>query len=254
MCLAPTVTGQVTYKVIKVNGSIVYVSSGDAMSQGDVFPENEHLSFRTPASRAAVINPEKGRFILQPDNPEDLANAHTRFLPGMNNISTRSGAFNNVGDLRSRFTDSLILLDQMALTVNPYEFPMDADHFFFLTYAYQGETINKRLGSDGKKLIIDRDSLLMVDGTPIPGPDQPTMTLAYYTPESVKMISAFSMFFPDPGSLVREVSIILESLKEEPYATKVGQVSGYLREFYGKPDKSDVMHYLDNKFGIRAGG
>lgn len=251
--LAPGATGQVNYKVIKVNGSIVYVKSGDAMSQGDVFPENEHLSFRTPASRAAVINPDKGRFILQPDNTKDLAHARTRFLPGMNNISTRAGAINNLGDLRSHFSDSLILVDRMSLTVNPYEFPMDADHFFFLTYAYLGETINKKLGHDGKKMVIDRDSLLMVDGDPIVRPDKPTMTLAYYGPESVKMVSAFSMFFPDRENLNSEISILLDGLRNEPYAAKVSQVSGYLYEFYGKPDKSDVIHYLDEQFGISPG-
>ena len=57
---------QLEYKVIKVNGSIVYVRTGSSMAQGDVFGENEDLDFATPNSRAAVINPVKGRFILTP--------------------------------------------------------------------------------------------------------------------------------------------------------------------------------------------
>ena len=53
---------QADYKVIKVNGSIVYVRTGSSMAEGDVFAEDEDLDFATPNSRAAVINPEKGRF------------------------------------------------------------------------------------------------------------------------------------------------------------------------------------------------
>jgi len=249
----PLLTGaQVNYKVIKVNGSIVYVRNGNPMSQGDVFPEDESLSFGTPTSRAAVINPEKGRFILQPDNTSDLANAKTHFLPGMNNISTRGGAFNNVQDLQNHFKDTLVLLRKAALAVNPYKFPMDEDNFFFLTYIYKGEKINKKLGYDENQLVLAREEVLVVDGVPIVSPDKPEITLNYYTPDGVTSISTFNMFFPDPDLLKFELSIILEGRDDTPYATRVNEISGYLYEFYGKPDKKDVMQYLEDEFGIKS--
>jgi hypothetical protein len=250
LCFPFLSRAQVNYKVIKVNGSIVYVRSGNPMTQGDVFPENEDLSFGSPTSRAAVINPEKGRFILQPDNPGDLANAKTHFLPGMNNISTRGGAFNNVQDLQNHFRDTLVLLKKTSLAVNPYRFPMDEEHFFFLTYTYSGEQINKKLGFDENQLVLNREEVLMVDEVPIVSPDKPEMTLSYYTPDGVTGISTFNMFFPDPESLTFELSVILEGREDLPYATKVNEISGYLYEFYGKPDKKDVMQYLEDEFGI----
>src|SRR4030042_4669496 len=79
---------QVNYRVIKVNGNIVYVRTGNSMTQGDVFAENENLSFQSPNSRAAVINPNSGRFILAPDNYDDLSSAKSNFLPAMSNLST----------------------------------------------------------------------------------------------------------------------------------------------------------------------
>jgi len=45
------------------------------MVQRDEFSKNENLSFQTPNSRADVINPNLGRFILTPDNYGDLSSA-----------------------------------------------------------------------------------------------------------------------------------------------------------------------------------
>jgi len=252
LCLPFLSAAQINYKVIKVNGSIVYVSNGNAMSQGDVFPEDENLSFGSPTSRAAVINPEKGRFILQPDNKADLANAKTHFLPGMNNISTRGGAFNNVQDLQNHFKDTLVLLRYAALAVNPYKFPMDEENFFFLTYTYEGEQINKKLSYKENQLVIARKEVLVVDDVAIVSPDKPEMTLNYFTADGVTNISTFNMFFPDPDVLKFELSIILEGREDIPYAAKVNEISGYLYEFYGKPDKKDVMQYLEDEFGIKS--
>ena len=45
---AVPVFSQVNYRVIKVNGSIIYVRTGNSMTQGDVFTEDEDLSFQVP--------------------------------------------------------------------------------------------------------------------------------------------------------------------------------------------------------------
>lgn len=55
-----------TYKVIKVTGSILYKKTNKSMLQGDLFPENEQILFKTTDSKAAIISTAKGRFILAP--------------------------------------------------------------------------------------------------------------------------------------------------------------------------------------------
>ena len=250
-CIPLLLGAQTSYKVIRVDGSILYVRTGNSMNQGDVFAEDENLSFGTPASRAAVINPEKGRFILQPDNTADLKNAKTHFLPGMNNISTRGGAFNNLQDLQNHFKDTLVIINKAVLAVYPYAYPMDDNHFFYLTYTYNGEQINKKLGYNVNQVLLDRDEILRVDDKPITSPDTPGMTLGYYSDGASSHISDFSVFFPDPALLRFELSIILDGMAQAPYTTKVNEISGYLTEFYGKPDKKDVMQYLENEFGLK---
>ena len=102
--LTCTIQAQTNYKVIKVNGKIQYVRTGSAMTLGDVFAEDESLSFETPTSRAAVINPAKGRFILTPESASQLSGARSNFLPAMSNISTRGGALNSLNDIQNQFT------------------------------------------------------------------------------------------------------------------------------------------------------
>ena len=250
VCVPFLLDAQVNYKVIRVDGSIVYVRTGNSMSQGDVFAENENLSFGTPTSRAAVINPEKGRFILQPDNTTDLQNAKTHFLPGINNISTRGGAFNNLQDLQNHFKDTLVIISKAVLAVNPYTYPMNDNHFFYLTYTYEGEQINKKLNYTENQLSLERADILRVDDKPITSPDSPDMTLSYYSDGTSGHISDCYVFFPDPALLKFELSVILEGMEQASYTTKVNEISGYLYEFYGKPDKKDVMLYLENEFGL----
>ena len=123
---------QTNYKVIKVNGTIRYVRTGNQMSLGDEFADNEDLTFGTPGSRAAVINPERGRFILTPQSAHQLSGAKSNFLPAMGNISTRGGALNSLNDIQNQFTGPVAILYQASWYINPYQFPMDENSFFYL--------------------------------------------------------------------------------------------------------------------------
>ncbi len=241
---------QVNYRVIKVNGNIVYIRTGNSMAQGDEFAEDEDLSFQTPNSRAAVINPSLGRFILTPDNYDDLSSAKSNFLPAMSNLSTRGGIINNLTDLQNQFSDNVAILHEAGYYLNPYQFPMNENEFFSLKFQYKGEEINKKLGFDQNRLILSRENILKVDDVPIKNIDHPVVSLYYYKNKEPEFISDFNLIFPDPDEIKTEFQIILEASSEKSYNQKVNDISGYMFEFYGKPDKQDVIHYLDKTFGL----
>ncbi len=251
LILASNMFSQENYRVIKVNGQIIYVNTGNNMAQGDVFAEDENLSFQTQNSRAAVINPNTGRFILTPENYDDLSSGNSNFLPAMSNLSTRGGAINNQADLENQFSEYLTIIHSASYHINPNAFPMNENNFFYLTFNYQGEDINKKLDSDGTKLVLSRESILSVDGNPIPGLDVPVVTLNYMRDGEPSYISDFVLTFPDPDELNPEIQIILDESKEKSYNAKVNDISGYIFEFYGKPDKEDVMDYLEEEFGLK---
>ena len=63
-----------SYKVIRVNGQIVFSKNGNSMKTGDVFASNEKLNFKSSDSRAAVISRKRGRFVLTSNTSSAKAN------------------------------------------------------------------------------------------------------------------------------------------------------------------------------------
>ncbi len=244
------VFSQVNYRVIKVNGSIIYVRTGNNMTQGDVFTEDEDLSFQTPTSRAAVINPASGRFILSPDNYENLSSAKSNFLPAMGNLSTRGGIINNMTDLQNQFSEDIVILCEAGYFLNPYKFPMNENQFFFLKFKYKGEEINKKLSFDQNKLLFSREEILKVDQMPIKDLDSPDVSMYYYNNGTPEYISDFRLVLPDISLLDNELKIILDESPGKSFNQKVNDISGYIFEFYGKPDKQDVINHLGKAFGL----
>ena len=247
----PNLLSQENYRVIKVNGQIIYVNTGNNMSQGDVFSEDENLSFGTQNSRAAVINPSTGRFILTPENYDDLSSGNSNFLPAMSNLSTRGGAINNLADLQSQFTDYLTIFHSASYHINPNAFPMNDNSFFYLTFKYKGEDINKKLDFKGTKLTLARETILKVDGQPVQEIEFPIFTLYYLDDGEQNLISDFAIIFPEPEEINPEIQIIIDESKGKSYNAIVNDISGYVFEFYGKPDKEDVMYYLEKEFGLK---
>ncbi|MEX1193277.1 MAG: hypothetical protein WED10_02720 [Brumimicrobium sp.] len=230
------------YKVIKVNGEIIYKSSGKEMSTGDVFKSNSPLVFKTDDARAAVISKVKGRFVLAPPSKSKKTN----LVPAVNNISSRSGALVNELDLKNHFSGKYLVLKRLELPISENNFPQDANHFFFISYEYEGEKIAKKLSNDGNKLIIDEEELFTIDETPI-GSFNTKMTLFYRNAETKenRTISTFEPIFPNYDLLEKEVNVILNEYEEKDEDKQFNEVKGYLTEFYGKPYDDNLKTWIN---------
>jgi hypothetical protein len=135
-----------SFKVIKVDGKIVYEKSGKNMVTGDLFASNEKLSFLTQESRAAVISPISGRYVLAP-NP--IAGAASNLLPAMSNVATRSGAINSTFDLKNHFQGDYLIMEEQLVAINIESFPLSDKTFFYFQYEIKGEKILKKLKTRG---------------------------------------------------------------------------------------------------------
>lgn len=244
------VFGQDDFKVIKVNGSILLKTRGISLETGTVFSGKEDLLFRSEDATAAVINSQKGRLVLTNKN-HDLAAARSNSLPSMYNISSRGRSLLNNIDLRSNFSGKYVVLDKQSIELDGKVYPMDKDHFFFLRYVYKGEEINKKLGFSGDTLIIDKISLLTIDGNPIPSADNTAIRLFYRNGAESVFISDFDLIFPDIKQLKKEVGVILSEIKEKPAREKIGEVGSYINDFYGKVQPENLSKWLETNFGIK---
>lgn len=233
------------YKVIRVDGRIVFQRTNSDMKKGDVFLSGTKLSFKTPQSRAAVISSLKGRFVLSASEK-----GQTKLLPAANNISSRSGALINLIDLQNHFTGNYLVLDKLSLEVGAENFPMDNKHFFYLSYEHEGEKIRKKMSFEGNKLEIDKEEIFKVDGASIPI-TKTQMTLYYREDSASKKINSFTPVFPDLTELKDEVQIIMDEFETKSAKVKVQEITAYLDEFYGKPQKENLNEWLNREFEIK---
>lgn len=249
ICSTPLYS-QNDFTVIKVYGNILNKKANKDLNQGDHFGEKDVLIFKTYESKAAVINPEKGRFIITPPADNNLT-AQASFVPAMGNISSRAGLINNFVDLQNQFADKYLILDKVEIKISEDAYPMNENSFFYLRYQYEGESINKKLEFKTDTLIIEKKSLFTVDGKPIPNPDISEMKLFYYSDNKSVLINEFDPVFPDNEQLKAEISIILKSNIKKKYQERLNEIIGYLNEFYGKPNRDNVMEWLSINFDIR---
>lgn len=233
------------YKVIKVDGQIVFQKTKVDMKQGDVFMPGTALDFKTPQSRAAVISNLKGRFVLSPSDQGE-----TSILPATNNVSSRAGALINLVDLQNHFTGRYLVIGKMKLQIGKEAFPMDDKNFFYLTYSYNGESIPKKLSYDGDKLILDKEEIFKVDGNPIEVTEK-EMTLYYRQGTESRKVGTFTPIFPDLGTLKGEVEIIIDEYKDKDISTQMKEITAYLNEFYGNPQKDNLSEWLKTEFDLQ---
>jgi hypothetical protein len=248
--LAPSF-GQENYKVIKVNGEIVLKEKGTPLQTGTEFSKNDNLVFRTEDATAAVINSQKGRLILTSRN-HDLAAAGSNYMPAMYNIASRGGMILSLSDLSKLFEGKYVILGRQNLVLNPSIFPMNSNSFFFLRYNYKNEEINKKLDYSGDTLIIDRSRLYTVDGKPIPGPDNTTISLYYRKGSESSLVNRFELIFPDESQLRKEVSIIMNEFSKKTEKELFNEIGAYITDNYGKVSPENLKAWIQSNFGAKT--
>ncbi|MEX1001595.1 MAG: hypothetical protein WDZ35_05730 [Crocinitomicaceae bacterium] len=232
------------FNVINVQGTILFTKSGERMERGDIYIEGMPLDFTDEVARAAIINKLRGRYVLTGNK-----RGKVKVLPAANNISSRSGAILNVVDLKNHFSERLLIINQTKIEIGADAFPMNQKQFFYLTYNHEGEEIPKKLPFEENQLILDKEEIFKIDGEPIPVAEK-EMTLYYHQDGSGTKINTFIPVFPEEEILKEEVLLILNTLKGEETDKKIEEVTAYLNEFYGRPNKSNLSAWLKKEFDL----
>lgn len=243
---------QESYKVIKVQGSIILDKSQAELMRGTTFAEDDELTFKSTGARAAVINPQQGRFILKSDN-SDAVYAKAYLTPAMSNISSRSGAILTINDLKMHFEGNYAIIDKAEIKVSSQNFPMNEKAFFYIQYIYKGEKINKQLEAKGDLMIIEKNELFKIDGKPISADGISQMTLFYYKKETESKstkINTFNLTFINKKELKEEIKLLLSELKGKKKQEKIDEIIGYIFDMYGKADKKAIEEWANSNFSL----
>jgi hypothetical protein len=255
-CFTLLSPAQDVFTVIKVSGNIVIERTGSQLGIGTSFMQNENLLFKLPDSRAAVINPDRGRFLITSENLSTFKTSKSNFLPPAGKISTR--AFNTttgIKDLKNHFEGNYLILDNIKLKIDTTAWPMDADRFFFITYNYLDRQINKKLAFNSDTILIKKNELLTVDGKIIPDSLVSSMKLVYLYVKGdsydATPVCTFKPVFPDNNVMGKEIKVIYDNLSGKSNNEKMNEIYSFVKEFYGKFDDASMQNWLFQNLGIK---
>ena len=238
------------YRVIKVNGKIVFIKTGTDMKIGDYFVFGTPIQFSTLKDRAAIFSKEKGRFILQPN-----VKGKAKVLSATSNISVRGttdAVLLNLLDVQNYFSGKCLFINETSIRVGMENFQLNDKHFFYVTYMYNGEKIAKKIpeGKDNS-IIISEAEMFKIDGKPVE-PKAIEMQLFYQDGDAVpKPAGEFTPVFPDNEVLKQEVTVLLEEVSGEPFVQKEKEIIAFLNEFYGRPQTNNLRNWLDKEFKLK---
>jgi len=246
---------QDNFTVIKVSGDIVIERTGSSLSPGLAFSQNENLLFKIPESRAAVINPQRGRFLLTSENLVEFKNSKSNFLPSAGKISTRNaGTKSGPEDLNKLFEGSVLILKENKIVIDTGVYPLSEDRFLYISYDYNNRTINKKLAFNKDTLFIKRTELLVVDSKEIENPDIKEMKLSYLqTGDSYvsKPVCSFTPVFTDNEALKKEIEILILQMENKSYNEKMNEIDAFILEFYGKVNENSLRIWLNQNLGFK---
>jgi hypothetical protein len=167
------------YYVTRVKGVAFKTGSKQPLKTGDSVLLSEQLQFQSYADYVIVVHPTKGRFVIVKDQPASTP-INSKILVFINEnikpantvkiMAGRAGGINGLVDLKVHInanaiadTFRAVLADSFVVKLNATAFPSSGNDFFYLSYPFNGETINKKLsfqknkdGDNTVNLVIDR--------------------------------------------------------------------------------------------------
>ena len=253
--LFPALSAQDYFTVIKVSGNIVIERTGSSLGTGTSFSQNENLLFKIPDSRAAVYNPQKGRFVITSQNAEEFKSLKSNYLPSAGKISSRAFEFSSRREeFKKLFEGDFVILDIIRIKVDLDIFPLSDKKYFFLTYDYNNKIINKKLTYRLDTLIINKKDLLTVDGIVIPDPHINEMKLVYFVEGDEygsEIICSFKPVFPDMPQLKEEIQVLIYETEMNPYENIVSEISEFIKDFYGRIDQNNLKRWLSENYKLK---
>jgi hypothetical protein len=240
------------YVVLHVKGSITKSNSNTELKPGDTMSADEKIEFGTADAMAAVLHPEKGKYVLKTTSPDNSSKNDLIYLisnvlsPVSGNMSTRSGGINNVLDFRKYFEEGPFVWagNVLKIEVSENNFPINASHFFFLNYSYQGEEINKKLKSEKAKIIFERNEVFKIDGQPVDEDEVNNYKLFYYNSinEQSSLVANIDFVFVEQNVL-EYIYEAYDKYEKEPLTS----IAGLFTEMYGKCDPDQLAYNISTE-------
>ena len=222
----------VNYKVVKVQGEIQRVKTGNLLSIGEDVVSNENFSFKTNYSRAVVVNKEKGCVILSARND----NEGSQFLPSPNNMSVRAALPTQPSEVIEYYYGDVFISGYDSLKIDDSKLLINDDSYFTVKYNADGKDYSEKLGYKNGKLALP---LSLLENKPA------KVTLCYNDEFGESNKTEFSPVYADKEVLKGELELIFSTMKGKRDA-KVLSSATFVNDFYGKTTEEAVDAWIKN--------
>lgn len=238
-----------TYTIIHSIGKIYDTKSEKYLTKGMRIDESAKLKFESSDAKAAVLSSSRGRFVIQEQQKEEgkseIAYALSSVLsPARGRLSTRAGGINNKLDFEKRFGEGpvAILGNTYKVSVSPTAYPMNEKKFFYASYAYKGEVINKKLSNEGDSLVFKASDFYSVDNKSIDPTEVSDVKLFYFNAatEQSEQITNLELVVISKD----DIKYLMENIGGGTASEKQKNVVEIIAMLYGKCTESDVRRAL----------
>lgn len=153
-----------TFKILTLNTPSINIG-GKSLKVNETFSAADKVNWASGRQAMKVLDMDKGtqRLLVAEQFAKSRVETIKDYLTKNNHLSTRDGELNNTIALGSYLKDTFYLLDSIDVAT---KIPTDDKRFFYISFDYKGEEINKRIACTDGTFSITRD-IFSIDGQPI---------------------------------------------------------------------------------------
>ena len=233
------------YTVIHVIGKIYDTSTSSYLKSGSKLSESSELKFETSDARAAALSSSRGRYVIQKQSNQsgsnDLAYTLSAVLaPARGKMSTRAGGINNQMDFAKKFGENPVAIvgGTYSTAISNTAYPSDENRFFYASYLYKGESINKKLDVINGELQFDVKTFYAVDGVSIDPNETSDCKLFYYDSDKEESMEITSLDFNIVND--EDLKSMISSLEDTSPEEQITSLQEIISSLYGSCDETQL--------------
>lgn len=171
------------YKILMLNTPTITIG-GRQLSRGDTFSDRAVISWQSDRQAMKAMNTAtlQQRLFVSADFERVKARTLGTYLSGRKHLSSRDGELSTPAALGTYLDDTFFFTDSITIQT---AMPTDAQHFFYISYPYAGETINKLIPNRDGAFTVSAD-IFTIDGRPIP-PFETDLAVYYLDQQAEKL-------------------------------------------------------------------
>lgn len=230
-----------SYTLLHSSHQITRAKSNKIVLKGEKIEASELISFKDTTSKGAVIQTGKGIFLLKLPATSNALNSVAknciREFP--KNMSSRTKPVQTLADVINCFGERTLLSGQMSIYFGKFPFALTDSNYFFVKIISGGQETRKRLEHRNDTVYFFEKDLRVKEPT-VTEPAETKVKIFYKVNNNIVTITETTFISPAKENLLKDATLINETMGKGNENGKITTFGNYLSEFYGKCDETDV--------------